>query len=253
VPLDRIAFHLGDTGAGPYAPVSSGSATQATIGPAIRAAAKEVREQLLQVAATVLEASVDDLSVRDGSVHVAGGPGAGTPVAEIMGRIAPATLRGQGARTPNPKDVSVRTFGAQAVEVEVDIETGEVTVLRVVTAHDIGRIVNPTLVDSQVIGGITQGIGFGLTEGRVVDDRLGLVLNGNLEDYYVPTVVDIPEIEHRHIDVPDTKANSTGAKGVGEPPLVPTAPAIANAVFDATGVRVRENPITRDRILSSLR
>ena len=168
-----------------------------------------------------------------------------------MQQVAPHTLHGQGARGPNPEDVSVRTFGAQVVEVEVDIDTGEVTVLRVVTAHDIGRIVNPTLVDSQVIGGITQGIGFGVSEGRVVDDRLGLVLNGNLEDYYVPTIADVPEIEHVHVDVPDVRANSTGAKGVGEPPLVPTAPAIANAIFDATGIRVRTNPITRDSILSA--
>jgi xanthine dehydrogenase YagR molybdenum-binding subunit len=251
LPLERIAFHLGDTGTGPYAPVSSGSATQATMGPAIRAAAKQVKAELLKIAATVLEASEDDLSVREGRVHVAGQPGEGTPVEEIMQQVAPHTLHGQGAREPNPEDVSVRTFGAQFVEVEVDIDTGEVTVLRVVTAHDIGRIVNPTLVDSQVIGGITQGVGFGVSEGRIVDDRLGLVLNGNLEDYYVPTIADVPEIEHIHVDVPDVKANSTGAKGVGEPPLVPTAPAIANAIFDATGIRVHTTPITRDSILSA--
>ena len=165
------------------------------------------------------------------------------------GQISP--LHGQGARDPNPEDVSVRTFGAQFVEVEVDMATGEVTVLRVVTAHDVGRIVNPTLVDSQVIGGITQGVGFGVSEGRIMDDRLGLVMNGNLEDYYVPTIADVPEIEHIPVDVPDVKANSTGAKGVGEPPLIPTAPAIANAIFDATGIRVRANPITRDSILSA--
>ncbi len=251
LPLDRIALHLGDTGTGPYAPVSSGSNTQATIGPAIRVAAKQVREDLLRIAATVLEASEEDLSVRDGRVFVAGQPGEGTPVEEIMQQVAPHTLHGQGVRDPNPEDLSVRTFGAQFVEVEVDIDTGEVTVLRVVTAHDIGRIVNPTIVDSQVIGGIVQGVGFGVSEGRIVDDRLGLVMNGNLEDYYVPTIADVPEIDHIHVDVPDVRANSTGVKGVGEPPLIPTAPAIANAIFDATGIRVLTNPITRDSILSA--
>jgi xanthine dehydrogenase YagR molybdenum-binding subunit len=250
LPLERIAFHLGDTGTGPYAPVSSGSATQATMGPAIRVAARQVREELLKIAATVLEAAIEDLSVREGRVFVAGQPGEGTPVEKIMQQVAPHTLHGQGARSPNPEGLSVRTFGAQFVEVEVDIDTGEVTVLRVVTAHDIGRIVNPTLVDSQIIGGITQGVGFGVSEGRIVDDRLGLVLNGNMEDYLMPTMADVPRIEHVHVDVPDVKANSTGAKGVGEPPLIPTAPAIANAIFDATGIRVRTNPITRDRILS---
>jgi xanthine dehydrogenase YagR molybdenum-binding subunit len=251
LPLDRISFHLGDTGTGPYAPVSSGSATQATIGPALRGAAQQVRRELLKIAATVLEAAEEDLSVREGRVHVAGGPGEGTPVEEIMRKVAPHTLHGQGARNPNPEDLSVRTFGAQFVEVEVDIATGEVTVLRVVTAHDIGRIVNPTLVDSQIIGGITQGLGFGVSEGRIVDDRLGLVLNGNMEEYLMPTIADVPRIEHVHVDVPDVRANSTGAKGVGEPPLIPTAPAIANAIFDATGLRIRTNPITRDRILSA--
>ncbi len=252
LPLDRVAFHLGDTGRGPYAPVSSGSATQATIGPAIRAAALEVKRQLLEIAATVMEASVDDLDVRDGTVVVADNPAKGTPVEEIMQKVAPHTLHGQGARDPNPSDVSVRTFGAQFVEVEVDVETGELTVLRVVTAHDIGRIVNPATVDSQVIGGITQGIGFGTIEERVMDDRLGVVLNANLEEYKVPTIADVPPIEHIHVDVPDIKANSTGAKGVGEPPLVPTAPALSNAIFDATGIRVHHSPINRRRLLDAI-
>lgn len=252
VPLDRISFHLGDTGVGPYSPVSSGSATQATIGPAVQVAAAQVKGQLLQVAASVLEASVDDLSIRDGRIVVADNPAEGTPIEEVMRKIAPATLQGRGGRIPNPSDVSVRTFGAQFIEVEVDIETGELTVLRVVTAHDIGRIINPTMVDSQVIGGITQGLGFGTVEERIVDDRLGVVLNPNLEDYKVPTIADVPPIEHIPVDVPDTAANSTGAKGVGEPPLVPTGPALANAVFDATGVRIRTGPLTRQRVLAAL-
>lgn len=250
--LDRIAFRLGDTGVGPYAPVSSGSATQATIGPAIRAAALEVKTQLLQVASTVLEIPTTRLSVRNDQILIDGDPKRATPVEEIAQQIGAHTLQGRGARRPNPADKAVRTFGAQVVEVEVDIETGEVEVLRVVTAHDIGRIVNPKLVDSQVIGGITQGIGFALTEGRIIDHRLGRVMNPNLEEYKVPTVADIPPITHLHVGVPDTAANSTGAKGVGEPPLVPTAPAIANAIFDAAGIRLRTNPFTRERVLDHL-
>jgi CO/xanthine dehydrogenase Mo-binding subunit len=146
----------------------------------------------------------------------------------------------------------VRTFGAQAVEVEVDVETGAVNVLRVVASHDCGRIINPTLVDSQVIGAVTQGLGYGLLEERVVDVKTGVVLNADLENYEVPTVADIPRIEHAEHDVPDVIANPTGAKGIGEPPLIPTAPAIANAIFDATGVRIRELPITRQRVLDAL-
>ncbi|MDQ3657662.1 MAG: molybdopterin-dependent oxidoreductase, partial [Chloroflexota bacterium] len=236
----------------PYSPVSSGSATQASLGPAIRVAAAEVMAQLFQVASTILEIPADRLSAREGRILVDGDMERGVPIEDITGQIAPNTLRGQGARGPNPEDKAVRTFGAQFVELEVDIETGEVTLYRVVTAHDIGRIVNPAIVDSQVIGGITQGIGFALTEERVIDHRLGIVLNPNLEDYIVPTIADVPPIEHVHVNVPDTEANSTGAKGVGEPPLIPTAPAIANAIFDAVGIRIRTNPLTRERILTGL-
>lgn len=252
VPLDQIAFHLGDTGAGPYSPVSSGSATQATIGPAIQVAAAEVKRQLLEVAAGACDVSADRLTTRAGKILIDGDENRSLPIEEILKQIAPHIIQAQGARGPNPAGKSVRTFGAQIVEVEVDTETGEVTVLRIVTAHDIGRIVNPMLVDSQVIGGITQGVGFGVTEERIVDHRLGRVVNANMEEYKMPTVADVPAIANVHLGVPDVEANTTGAKGVGEPPLVPTAPAIANAVFDAIGVRIRENPLNRRRILAAL-
>jgi CO/xanthine dehydrogenase Mo-binding subunit len=252
LPLDSIAFYLGDTGSGPYSPVSSGSATQATLGPAIRVAAAEVKEQLFEVASVVLEISAERLTVRDGRILVDGDPERSIAVAEVTQKIAPHTLQGRGARGPNPADKSVRTFGAQCVELEVDVETGEVTLLRVVTSHDCGRIVNPTIVDSQIVGGVTQGIGFALTEERIVDNRLGMVLNANLEEYHVPTVADVPPIHHARVGVPDSEANSTGAKGIGEPPLIPTAPAIANAVFDAIGVRIRHSPLTRSRMMAAL-
>jgi xanthine dehydrogenase YagR molybdenum-binding subunit len=173
-------------------------------------------------------------------------------VEDVTQRIAPHMIQGHGARGPNPPDKSIRTFGAQCVEVEVDVETGEVSVLRVVASHDCGRIVNPTIVDSQVIGAVTQGLGFALTEERVVDAESGVVLNANLEEYKVPTVADVPPVVHAQVNLPDPEANSTGAKGIGEPPLVPTAPAIANAVFDAVGVRLRHAPLSRHRLLTAL-
>jgi len=252
LPLGDISFHLGDTGTGPYSPVSSGSATQATIGPAIRAAAYEVKTQLLKVAAAAMEMSADRLSVRDGKVMVDEDPKRAKTVKSVMQEIAPATLRAQGARMPNPKEKVARTFGSQIVEVEVDTETGEITVTRVVASHECGRIVNPTMVESQVIGAVTQGIGFALLEERIVDNRLGMVMNPNLEHYLVPTMADIPEIVNVPVDVPDPEANPTGAKGVGEPPLVPTAPAIANAIYDAVGIRVYDAPISRHRMLELL-
>jgi xanthine dehydrogenase YagR molybdenum-binding subunit len=251
LPMAQVRLHLGDTGLGPYAPTSAGSATQATLGPAIRAAALEARTQLLEAAATILECQAADLSVRDGRISLQG-VGERLSVADVTQQIGPHMIQGQGARSPNPEDKAVRTFGAQCVEVEVDVETGEISVLRVVASHDCGRIVNPTMVESQVIGAVTQGIGFGLLEERVLDTRYAIVLNPNLEYYEVPTVADMPRIEHAAHGVPDVEANPTGAKGVGEPPLIPTAPAIANAVFDAVGVRVREAPLTRQRLLEAV-
>jgi CO/xanthine dehydrogenase Mo-binding subunit len=250
--MDCITLHLGDTAQGPYAPTSAGSATQATVGPAIQAAAADAKRQLFEAAAKVLEEEPDRLRVRDGLIWVEGEPENKVTVAEVMGRLAPHMIIGQGARGPNPKEKSVRTFGAQCVEVAVDIETGEVTVLRVVAAHDCGRVINPVMVESQVIGGITQGLGFALTEERVVDKGRGIVLNPNLEEYKVPTAADIPTMVNVPIDVPDLAANPTGAKGIGEPPLVPTAPAIANAVYDATGIRIRHAPLTRRTLVEAL-
>jgi CO/xanthine dehydrogenase Mo-binding subunit len=252
LPLEQVALHLGDTAQGPYAPVSSGSATQATLGPAVRDAAADAKQQLLKAAAAVFETMPERLCVRDGNVFLEGRADRGVAVKEVTKRIAPHMILGHGARGPNPQDKSVRTFGAQCVEVEVDLDTGEITVLRVVAAHDCGRIINPTLVDSQVIGAVTQGLGFALTEERVVDAASGVVLNANLEEYKVPTVADVPSIVHASVDLPDPAANSTGAKGIGEPPLVPTAPAIANAVFDAVGVRLRHAPLSRHRVLDAL-
>ncbi|HET7091984.1 MAG TPA: xanthine dehydrogenase family protein molybdopterin-binding subunit, partial [Thermomicrobiales bacterium] len=133
LPLDRIAFSLGDSAAGPYAPTSAGSATLASLGPAIRAAAAGVVAQLREIAAPLLDAPADRLAVRDGRIVVDGDRDRSLTVAEVMGEIAPRTLLGAGAREPNPAGKAVRTFGAQCVEVEVDVETGEVTVRRIVT------------------------------------------------------------------------------------------------------------------------
>jgi xanthine dehydrogenase YagR molybdenum-binding subunit len=132
--------------------------------------------------------------------------------------------------------------------VEVDVETGRVRVLRVVSAHDSGRIVNPTLAESQLEGGIIQGLGYALFEERILDARMGLPLNPTMHDYKIPTIADVPEIDAFFVDIPDTVANHTGAKGVAEPPIIGTAPAIANAVMDALGVEVGEIPITPWRL-----
>jgi xanthine dehydrogenase YagR molybdenum-binding subunit len=164
-------------------------------------------------------------------------------------RQAKASGHGEAKRAKNRGDMSIRTCGAQCAEVEVDGETGEVRVLRVFAAHDCGRIVDRVRVESQVVGGITQALGYALTEERLVDARLGEVLNANLEEYKVPTLGDIPEIVDLSESRSDEVANPSGVKGVGEPPIIPTAAAIANAVFHATGVRVRSLPLKREKLL----
>lgn len=252
LPVSCINIQIGDTAAGPYSPTSAGSATLSTVGPAVREAAANARQQLLKAAAMVLEEKPEDMSVQDGKIFAKADPNRSVTVAEVCKRAAPYMIQGHGARTQNIEGKSIRTFGAQCVEVEVDVETGEVTVLNVVATHDCGRIVNPTMVDSQIIGGITQGVGFALTEERIVDPMRGVVLNANLEEYKVPTVADIPTMTHAALGVPDPEANPLGVKGIGEPPLIPTAPAIANAVFDAVGVRVRQAPISRRRLVELL-
>lgn len=252
LPMEHVALHLGDTASGLYSPASAGSTTQATIGPAVREAAAEVRRQLLQAAAPMLEEPPQRLMVRDGTVVVVDDPHRSIPVAEVCGRIAPHMIAGRGVCGPTPEDVAVRTFGVQCAEVEVDLDSGEVTVLRIVAAHDCGRIINPATVDSQIIGGVMQGLGYALTEERVVDARSGIVLNANLEEYKVPTMADLPAITHAQVDLPDPQANVLGAKGIGEPPIIPTAPAIANAIFDATGIRIVDAPVSRQRLVAAL-
>jgi len=256
MPMSQIRLHLGDTSQGPYSPPSAGSATLASVGPAVREAALNARQQLLDAAMLILEEPVERLTICDGKIVLKDASNGDTTteltIAEVTKRLSPHMIQGHGAREENQKEKSVRTFGVQCVEVEVDIDSGEVTLVRVVASHDCGRIVNPTMVDSQIMGGITQGIGYALIEERILDKASGFMLNANLEEYKVPTVADVPEITHARVSVPDLAANSIGVKGVGEPPLIPTAPAIANAIYDAIGVRLRHSPLTSRRILAAL-
>jgi xanthine dehydrogenase YagR molybdenum-binding subunit len=133
----------------------------------------------------------------------------------------------------------------------VDVETGRVRVLHITSAHDSGRIINPLLAESQLEGGIIQGLGFALFEERVLDASLGLSLNPNTHDYKIPTIGDVPTIDAFFVESSDVMANHTGARGIAEAPIIPTAPAIANAVADALGVDVSEIPLTPWRVLST--
>ncbi|HZP96872.1 MAG TPA: xanthine dehydrogenase family protein molybdopterin-binding subunit [Candidatus Limnocylindria bacterium] len=248
IDVGHVSVRIGDT-EGPYGPISAGSLTLASVGPAVRLAAKDAREQFLAAAAGVLETPRSELRIERG--HVVS-RGARTPIADISKKLENNTVIGKGSRFPNPEDTSIKTFGAHFADVEVDVRTGEIFVLKIVAVHDIGRIVNPLTAASQVEGGVVQALGFALSEERIVDRGLGRVMNANLEWYKIPTVADVPEIVVRFVDRPDRKANNLGAKGLGEPPIIPTAAAVANAVANATGARVRHAPMTRARVLEAL-
>jgi xanthine dehydrogenase YagR molybdenum-binding subunit len=251
LPLDRVTVGLGDTARGPYAAISAGSATTPSMGPAVRAAAGDVRRQLLEIAAQRFEVDADTLSLRDGRIESSGG--GSWPLEEITGLLGDAQITGTGSRGPNPTGMRVLTFGVQVAEVAVDVETGEVRVERIAAIHDVGRVVNPTGARSQVEGGIVQALGHTLCEERLMDPATGRVLTQTLDAYRLPTIADVPEIVCELVDVPDANLTNLGSKGIGEPPIIPTAAAIANAIRDATGADVRSLPISREELLRALR
>ena len=249
--LDRVVVRGGDTGPNVFAPVSGGSMTTPAVMPAVRSAAGKVRRILLSLAADVLEISPDDLTMRDGRIRSRDGA-LDVDVTEVTGKLGDATIDGTGTRGPNPDGFRVNTFGCQIAQVAVDPGIGVVTVERIVAVHDVGRIVNPLGASSQLEGGVIQGVGYALTEDLIVDPTTGVPVNGHLDDYKLPTIADVPEIVWDFVDVPDENLPNLGAKGLGEPPIVPTAAAIANAFAHATGRRAAALPLTPARVLETL-
>jgi xanthine dehydrogenase YagR molybdenum-binding subunit len=252
VPLDRVDVQLGDSARGPYATLSAGSSTTPSVGPAVRAAAADAKRQIIEMAAQRYHLEERVLDIRDGLVVSADG-NLSTPIEKLLDILEDAQLLGKGGRGPNPTGMSVLTFGIQVVEVAVDVETGEVRVERVAAAHDVGRIINPLGAQSQVEGGIIQGIGHTLSEQRLHDPETGRILTTTLDAYRMPTIADVPEIVCEFVDKPDEHLTNLGSKGLGEPPIVPLAAAIANAIRDATGADVHELPISREELLRALR
>ena len=246
--LADVRVIIGDTERTPYTGNSWGSMTTPSVGPAVRMAAEDARRSLLAAAAQIMGSEPRLLEARDSVVRVTGG-GAELAFAKIADALGDVMILGRGTRGPNPEHTAIMTFGVQFAEVEVDIETGVVRVIRIVAAHDAGRIINPTLAESQLEGGILQGLGYALFEERVLDRSSGVVLNPTMHDYKIPTIRDTPFIDAFFVPSSDTVANHTGARGLAEPPIIPTAPAIANAVADALGAEVREIPLTPWRVL----
>jgi xanthine dehydrogenase molybdenum-binding subunit len=269
--LPMEAVHMvrnADTTNVPFDAPSHASRVTYSAGNAVRAAANAARERLLKVAGIMLEANPEDLVVADGRVTVRGAPAArAITVAEIAQRAespfiqhsaqgpAPTTIEEKGtiiglaslAPKSNPSPVSV-----EFVEVEVDTETGHVAVLRAVFAHDLGRLIHPQGAEGQVEGGFQQGMGYALMENLQFDPDSGTCLTGDFLDYKIPTAVEMPREIHSIFIESNEPTGPFGAKSLSEPCITVPAPAIANAIYNAVGVRIRELPITPEKILAAL-
>jgi xanthine dehydrogenase molybdenum-binding subunit len=247
---EDISVLAGDTDLVPYDLGAYASRTTYIAGGAVEQASRLAKERLLRVASDKLGAPVEDLSVAQSVIRIAGRPDAIIPIAEIVGPAqgAPAeTISGAARNQP----LNAYSFAAQFAEVEVDTETGHVRVLRMVAVHDIGKAINPAAAEGQVEGGLHQGIGYALMEDMVIDARTGRTLNPNFVDYKLLTALDMPELEVEFIES-RLGDGPFGAKGVAEDSLCPTAPAITNAIYNATGVRITRLPVDPEQLLAAM-
>lgn len=244
---DKIELVTGDTKAGVYAAPAGGSQTGYSVSLAVRNAAEEIKKQLLDLAGERLEVGVEDLELQDGEVKVKGAPTRKLSVSELAttaqsqgGGPGPIIGNGRAAVETNAPGVA-----AHLVKVRVDRDTGDITLLQYVAAQDIGFALNPLLVEGQVHGGASQGIGWGLYEG-IQHDSDGQLITATFLDYALPSIDTVPDIEAILVENP-SEFGLHGARIVGEPPIVPGAAALANAIYDAVGVRVTDLPITPQR------
>jgi xanthine dehydrogenase YagR molybdenum-binding subunit len=251
-----VTVRIGDTNF-PQGPPSGGSQTTNAITPPARNAAYKAKLQLLEEVAPALNASVNDLVMSDGKVFAQNRPDNALTFKQAAGRMKTEAVSAQARRIEDYKDAStgrgrfVTYGGVQFAQVAVDTETGIVRVEKVWAVHDCGRPMNPLLLESQINGGVLQGISYALYESRVLDRNYGYMLNPNLEQYKILGSRETPEI-HVHILENIYGLSSTDAGGIGEPAKVPTAAAVANAVYNATGVRVRELPMRPAAVLAAL-
>jgi len=246
IPLSQIQVTNGDTDVTPYSVGESGSRTTPFTGPAVIAAAEDVRKQIFAIAAGQLKVKPEELDLRDGQVFVKSDPAQKIALGRAVARSG--DLIGRATTNPSFKDAAGKSFAAHFAEVEVDTWTGHVKITRYVAAHDSGTIINRLPAESQIKGGVVQGIGMAFTEELITDRLTGIPINPNYRDAKVPTHLETPEVEVIFIEHPDP-FGPFGGKVVGEPPITPAVATIANAIFNATGKRIKELPITPDKIL----
>ncbi|MGF6810384.1 xanthine dehydrogenase YagR molybdenum-binding subunit [Paraburkholderia sp. Clong3] len=252
---EQIRFALGDSSL-PRAPGSGGSQSAASVSPAVRDAASQARSQLIALAladaaSPVHALPLDDVTVASGWVVSRSQPGKRDPAAAIIARAGGKPIEASATVKPGDEKqkYSFHSFGAVFVEVHVDAELGTIRVPRVVAVYDVGRVLNQKTARSQMMGGIVWGIGAALQEESTLDARFGRFTNANLAEYHVPVNADIGTLDITFIDRPDPYINSLGVRGIGEIGITAVVAAIANAVYNATGVRVRDLPITLDKVV----
>lgn len=254
IPVSKIKFELGDSSY-PMAGSQGGSTTTSTVGSAVYdtcAALKTALSETLAKKDGIFQNSKpDDLAFEDGYIFKKSDPSAKILISDVLkqNNLPAVDITKESRGTSEASKFSMYSWSIHFTEVKVHPKTGVVRVTRVVTVADSGRIVSPKTAASQMIGGVTGGIGMALTEEAVIDHRYGRFVNNNFADYHVPVSADVPHIETIFIDKPDPIINPMGAKGMGEIALIGFAAAVANAVFHATGKRVRDLPITPDKII----
>ena len=260
MPIGKMVFALPDTDSTPYDSSTTSSRVTFHVGNAVRLAAQDLKAQLARMGAGFLGVSVDEVKVTDGKVTVKADPSKSMAYQQVLGQAygAGGSLTGNGFFYPSTEKGSGMwsspsvfwMYGAQGMEVEVDKETGQVEVLKIVAAHDVGKAINPLTVYGQIEGGAVCGMGTALME-EVIFDAKGKILNPTLHDYKMPTAMDVPELTSFIVEA-NHREGPFGAKGVGEPVTCPGAPALANAVDDAVGVRITQLPLTPERVLAAI-
>jgi xanthine dehydrogenase molybdenum-binding subunit len=250
--LEKVAATFADTATTPFAHSTSGSTTTFTSGLAALKAAEDARRQILEAASRLLETEPAKLDLRDGVVFVTESPEIRIPLSHVIRRHRDQIVTGESKLRAGSTTQIINSFAAHFAEVEVDPETGVVRVLRYVAVHDSGRIIHPEAARSQIVGGVVQGLGYALMEEIPMDPESGAPQTLNLDSFKIPNFLDVPPIDAVLIEQHDP-AGPYGAKALGEPPLVPVAAAVANAIYDAVGARIRELPITAEKIRTALR
>jgi xanthine dehydrogenase YagR molybdenum-binding subunit len=254
LPPENITIRLGDSSL-PFSPVEGGSWTAASVSHAIAKTASEVRKELFALARKVPNsplsgAKIDDVTLADGKIVDKRDASLAVLIADAMRQGAIDRIEKETVNTFEDDDTHARnTHSAIFAEVRVDEQLSVIRVARIVNAVAAGRILNPKTAESQIMGGVVWGIGMALHEETLLDHRYGRIMNANIAEYHVPVNADVHDIKVMFVDEPDDIVNPLGIKGVGEIGIVGTAAAIANAIYHATGKRVRELPITLDKLM----